>query len=63
MATLGEPEPTIYEPTEAASDMQTVMEHALGHELSEAEAAKLGFDLLEFLDALTGGDDDCRESR
>ena len=39
-----------------------VMENALGRELSESEAVELGFDLLEFLDALTGGNDDTRES-
>ena len=38
------------------------MQSALGRELTESEAMELGFDLLEFLDALTGNEYDSRES-
>lgn len=62
MATLEEPKLVKREPSQAMFETQLVMQSALGRELSESEAMELGFDLLEFLDALTGNENDCRES-
>ena len=62
MATLSEPKPVEREPIQAILEAQTVMQSALGRELTESEAMELGFDLLEFLDALTGNEYDSRES-
>lgn len=62
MATLEEVRLIEREPLHTVHETLQVMENALGRELSESEAVELGFDLLEFLDALTGGNDDTRES-
>ena len=62
MATLVEPKPVERESIQTVLETQTVMQSALGRELSESEAIELGFDLLEFLDALTGNEYDSRES-
>lgn len=62
MATLEELKPVEREPIEAVLETQFVMQNALGRALSESEAMELGFDLLEFLDALTGNEYDSRES-
>jgi hypothetical protein len=62
MATLAEPEQFSREPIQTVFETQSVMQRALGRELSESEAMVLGFELLEFLDALTGDDDGFRES-
>jgi len=47
---------------ENSPSLQVIMQNAIGHELSNEKAVELGFDLLEFIDALTGNDDDFRES-
>lgn len=47
---------------ENTPSLQVIMQNAIGHELSSEQATELGFDLLEFIDALTGNDDDFRES-
>lgn len=62
MVTLAEPEQLSREPIQTVFETQSVMQMALGRELSESEAMVLGFELLEFLDALTGDDDGSRES-
>ena len=62
MATLEEPKPVEREPIQTVLETQFVMQNALGRALSESEAMELGFDLLEFLNALMGNEDDFRES-
>lgn len=58
MATLVELQLVEREPIQTATEIQLVMQNVLGRELSVSEAMELGFDLLEFLDALTGDDHD-----
>lgn len=62
MATLEQQIPVTEAPTQATSEVQAVMQIALGRQMAEEEAMMLGYDLLEFLDALTGEDDDSGES-
>lgn len=62
MATLEELKPVECEPIQTVLETRFVMQNALGRAVSESEAMELGFDLLEFLDALTGNEYDSRES-
>lgn len=62
MATIQEPQLAEREPIRTVLEARLVMQRAIGRELSEDAATELGFDLLEFLAALTGDTNDCRES-
>lgn len=62
MATLGQSDLIESKSTETTPSLQVIMQNAIGHELSNEQATELGFDLLEFIDALIGNDDDSRES-
>lgn len=62
MATLEQSDLIESKSTETTPSLQVIMQNAIGHELSNEQANELGFDLLEFIDALIGNDDDSRES-
>ena len=62
MTTVKQSELVENKSTENIPSLQVIMQNAIGHELSNEQATELGFDLLEFIDALTGNDDDFRES-
>ena len=63
MAHLEEPTLVAPEPLgQPVIDTRRLLQQALGHEISDAEAMQPGYDLLEFFDALTGSDDGVRKS-
>lgn len=62
MATLEQSDLIENKSTETTPSLQAIMQDAIGYELSSEHATELGFDLLEFIDALIGNDDDPRES-